>query len=62
MAIVVEEDPFLFGIAAQRCAKLLDFIHSGVEALLVPSLWWKKKGDICHKQGKATEDPLPHAH
>lgn len=38
MAIIVEEDPFLLGIPTQRCAKFLDFIHSGVKALLVPSL------------------------
>lgn len=38
VAIIVEEDPLFLGIPAQRCAKLLDFIHSGVEALLVSSL------------------------
>lgn len=43
MAIVVEEDPFLLGVPAQRCTKLLDFIHSRVEALLVPSLGEKRK-------------------
>lgn len=62
MAIVVEEDTFLLGVPAQRCAKLFDFIHSGVEALLVSSLWWKKKGDICHKQGRDREAPPRRAH
>jgi hypothetical protein len=43
MAIVVEEDPLLLGVPAQRCAELLDFIHGGVKALLVPGLGQEKK-------------------
>lgn len=53
MTVIVEEDPLLLGIPAQGRAELLDFIHSGIEALFVPSLWWKKKGDTCHVQGAA---------
>lgn len=53
MAIIVEEDPLLLGVPAQGRAKLLYFIHSGVQALLVPGLWWKEKGDTCHALGRA---------
>lgn len=55
MAIIVEEDPLLLGVPAQGCTKLLYFINSGIEALLVPSLWQKKKGDTCHTLGRARE-------
>lgn len=43
MAVVVEEDPLLLGIAAQGRAQLLHFVHGWVEALLVPGLLWDKR-------------------
>lgn len=38
MAVVVEEDSLLFGIASQRRAQLLHLIHCGVQTLLVTCL------------------------
>lgn len=43
MAVVMEEDPLFFGVASQRRAQLLHFVHGGVQTLLVASL--KRRGE-----------------
>lgn len=43
VAIVMEEDPLFFGVASQRRAQFLHFVHRGVQTLLVASL--KRRGD-----------------
>lgn len=48
VAIVVEEDALLFGVASQRRAQLLHLVHRGVQTLLVPGLSMeerKKEGE-----------------
>lgn len=38
VAVVVEEDSLLFGVASQGRAQLLHLVHRGVQALFVTSL------------------------
>lgn len=38
VAVVVEEDPFLLGVASEGRAQLLHLIHGGVQTLLVTCL------------------------
>lgn len=38
MAVVVEEDALLLGVASQRRAQLLHLVHRGVQTLFVPRL------------------------
>lgn len=38
VAVVVEEDPFLLGVASEGRAQLLHLVHGGVQTLLVARL------------------------
>ena len=43
VAVVVEKDPLLFGVASQRRAQLLHLVHCGVQALFVTRLEKQEK-------------------
>lgn len=43
VAVVVEEDSLLFGVASQRRAQLLHLIHRGVQTLFVTRLENRKE-------------------